>query len=73
MKRIFIDGSAGTTGLRIRERLGAREDIELLTLPEELRKDPNARREMLNAADAVFLCGTPYKRRVVLRLSRAFP
>ena len=56
MKRIFIDGSAGTTGLRIRERLGAREDIELLTLPEELRKDPNARREMLNAADAVFLC-----------------
>ncbi len=56
MKRIFIDGSAGTTGLRIRERLGAREDIELLTLPEELRKDPEARRKMLNAADAVFLC-----------------
>lgn len=56
MKRIFIDGSAGTTGLRIRERLGAREDIELLSLPEELRKDPEARRQMLNAADAVFLC-----------------
>ncbi|MBQ9785441.1 MAG: N-acetyl-gamma-glutamyl-phosphate reductase [Clostridia bacterium] len=56
MKKIFIDGSAGTTGLRIRERLEARADIELLTLPEEKRKDPDARREMLNAADAVFLC-----------------
>lgn len=56
MKKIFIDGSAGTTGLRIRERLEARADIELLTLPEEKRKDPAARREMLNAADAVFLC-----------------
>ncbi len=56
MKKIFIDGSAGTTGLRIRERLAARTDIELLTLPEEKRKDPAARREMLNSADAVFLC-----------------
>ena len=56
MKKIFIDGSAGTTGLRIRERLSAREDITLLSLPEEKRKDADARREMLNAADAVFLC-----------------
>ncbi|MBQ8310547.1 MAG: N-acetyl-gamma-glutamyl-phosphate reductase [Clostridia bacterium] len=56
MKKIFIDGSAGTTGLRIRERLAARADIELLTLPEEKRKDSAARKEMLNAADAVFLC-----------------
>ncbi len=56
MKQIFIDGSAGTTGLRIYERLSARNDIILLTLPEETRKDPAARREMLNRADAVFLC-----------------
>lgn len=56
MKQIFIDGSAGTTGLRIRERLQARTDIELLVLPEEKRKDPRARCEMLNKADAVFLC-----------------
>ncbi len=56
MKKIFIDGSAGTTGLRIRERLAAREDIELLILSEELRKDPAARKKMLNQADIAFLC-----------------
>ena len=56
MTRVFIDGSAGTTGLRIYERLGARQDIELLTLPEALRKDPDARRGMLNSADIAFLC-----------------
>lgn len=56
MKKIFIDGSAGTTGLRIRERLLERADITLLTLPEEKRKDPEARRERLNTADVVFLC-----------------
>ena len=56
MKRVFIDGSAGTTGLRIRERLEGRDDLELLVLPEELRKDPAARKEMLNRADIVFLC-----------------
>ena len=56
MKKIFIDGSAGTTGLRIRERLASRSDIELVILPEELRKDSNARRDALNAADIAFLC-----------------
>ena len=56
MKTVFIDGSAGTTGLRIRERLAAREDISLLVLPEEQRKDIAARREALNSADIAFLC-----------------
>ena len=56
MTRVFIDGSAGTTGLRIRERLSLRKDIELLSIPEELRKDENARREYINSADVVFLC-----------------
>ena len=56
MKKVFIDGSAGTTGLRIRERLGGRRDLELLTLSEERRKDADARREMLNSADIAFLC-----------------
>ncbi len=56
MKKVFIDGSAGTTGLRIFERLQARDDIELLTVPEAQRKDPAVKREYLNAADAAFLC-----------------
>ena len=56
MKKVFIDGSAGTTGLSISERLSARTDLALLTLPEALRKDPQARREALNEADISFLC-----------------
>ncbi len=56
MKKIYIDGQAGTTGLRIRERLAERNDVTLLILPEDKRKDPEARREMLNTADIVFLC-----------------
>ena len=56
MKRVFIDGSAGTTGLRIRERLSARSDLEVVVLPDEVRKDVGARREALNAADVAFLC-----------------
>ena len=56
MKRIFIDGSAGTTGLRIRERLAGRADIEVVALPEELRKDASARRAALNDCDVAMLC-----------------
>ncbi len=56
MAKVFIDGSAGTTGLRIYDRLQERKDIELLILPEDLRKDTAARKEMLNKADIAFLC-----------------
>ena len=56
MTRVFIDGSAGTTGLRIRERLSARKDLELIILPEEIRKDPAARADALNTAAVSFLC-----------------
>ena len=56
MTRIFIDGSAGTTGLRIRQRLSERRDAELIVLPEDRRKDENARRDALNRADVAFLC-----------------
>ncbi len=56
MTKIFIDGSAGTTGLRIHERLAGRKDIELMLLSEELRKNADARQEMLNNADIAFLC-----------------
>lgn len=52
---LFIDGEAGTTGLEIRERLEARGDLELILLGER-RRDVEARREALNAADAVILC-----------------
>lgn len=56
MKKVFIDGSAGTTGLRIKERLSNRTDIELIILSEEKRKDTTARREAINSADIAFLC-----------------
>ncbi len=56
MKKIFIDGSAGTTGLRIYERLQNRKDVEIVKLSEELRKDATARKEILNSVDIAFLC-----------------
>ncbi len=56
MIKVFIDGSAGTTGLRIHDRLSLRNDIELIKLAEEVRKDPEARKEAINSADIVFLC-----------------
>ena len=56
MHNIFIDGSQGTTGLRIVQRLSQRKDICLMQLSEEKRKDPAARKEMLNSCDAALLC-----------------
>ena len=56
MKKVFIDGSKGTTGLQIFDRLSKRKDIELITLPEELRKSADARKEALNQSDIAFLC-----------------
>ena len=56
MKKVFIDGGAGTTGLRIVERLSGREDICLLTIAEEKRKDNAAKKAIMNEADVVFLC-----------------
>lgn len=54
--KIFIDGSEGTTGLRIYERFENRDDIELLTISSELRKDINERKKLINASDITFLC-----------------
>ncbi|MCR5590319.1 MAG: N-acetyl-gamma-glutamyl-phosphate reductase [Lachnospiraceae bacterium] len=56
MVKVFIDGSEGTTGLRIRERFSGRNDIELLTISEELRKDPAERKRLINSSDYTFLC-----------------
>lgn len=53
---VFIDGAAGTTGLEIADRLGARQDFNLVRLPEGQRKDLNARREAINDSDFVILC-----------------
>ncbi|MBQ6815059.1 MAG: N-acetyl-gamma-glutamyl-phosphate reductase [Lachnospiraceae bacterium] len=54
--KIFIDGSEGTTGLRIYERFQGRDDIELLKIDPELRKDPAERKKLINSSDITFLC-----------------
>lgn len=56
MTKVFIDGSSGTTGLRIEERLSARKDIELVKVPYELRHEPAVRKEAIAQADIAFLC-----------------
>ena len=54
--KIFIDGEVGTTGLQVRNRLEARDDLEIISPPGDLRKDPETRRKYINDADAVILC-----------------
>ena len=54
--KVYIDGKEGTTGLQIYDRLAAREDIQLLLIDEDKRKDAAERKKFLNAADLVFLC-----------------
>ena len=56
MKKVFIDGKAGTTGLRIYERISDRNDIDLILLSDDERKDPVARKRALNSCDVAFLC-----------------
>ena len=52
----YIDGQAGTTGLKIRERFAGRDDIEILMIDEAKRKDPEERKKMINSSDFTFLC-----------------
>ncbi|KKB65297.1 N-acetyl-gamma-glutamyl-phosphate reductase [Robbsia andropogonis] len=54
--KVFVDGQEGTTGLRIFEYLSARADIEILRIDEDRRKDPEARRTLIDASDVTFLC-----------------
>ncbi|MGA7810826.1 MAG: N-acetyl-gamma-glutamyl-phosphate reductase, partial [Bradyrhizobium sp.] len=54
--KIFIDGEAGTTGLQIRQRLAGRADLALMSIDPARRKDPQARKDIINHADLVILC-----------------
>ncbi len=56
LPKVFIDGHTGTTGLRIHQWMAERDDLQLLTLPEELRRDPEERRGQIMAADIAVLC-----------------
>ena len=56
LPKVFVDGHTGTTGLRIHQWMAGREDVELLTLPEELRRDPEERRGQIMDADVAVLC-----------------
>lgn len=55
-KKIFIDGEAGTTGLQVRDRLSKRDDLEIISISDELRKDKSERKRLINEADCVILC-----------------
>ena len=55
-QKVFVDGSEGTTGLRIFERFQGRDDVELIKIDPELRKDPEERKRLINASDITFLC-----------------
>lgn len=55
-KKIFIDGEAGTTGLQVRDRLAKREDLEIISIADDLRKDAGERKRLINEADCVILC-----------------
>jgi N-acetyl-gamma-glutamyl-phosphate reductase len=55
-KMVFVDGQHGTTGLKIHERLSGRNDIEVIEIPEDKRKDPQTKKKLINEADIVFLC-----------------
>ncbi len=56
LPKVFIDGEAGTTGLQIADRLKGRDDLEVLSISPDLRKDADARSSLMNDADAVILC-----------------
>ena len=59
-KTVFIDGEAGTTGIQVRDRISKRDDIEILSAPEGLRKDEATRKRLINEADAVILCKSKF-------------
>lgn len=72
-KKVFIDGEAGTTGIQVRDRLSERtNDLEIISLPIELRKDEATRKKFINDADAVILCAYSWRDLHFLALPHAF-
>jgi N-acetyl-gamma-glutamyl-phosphate reductase len=59
-KKIFIDGEAGTTGLQVRDRLADRNDLEIISIADDKRKDIDERKRLINEADCVILCKLIY-------------
>ena len=58
--KVYIDGQVGTTGLQLRQKLQNHKEVEILLISEELRKDEAERKRLMNEADVVFLCTSPY-------------
>jgi N-acetyl-gamma-glutamyl-phosphate reductase len=56
MRKVFIDGQEGTTGLQLAGRLSGRDDVEVLKIDDALRKDEAERARLMNQSDLVFLC-----------------
>lgn len=73
MEKVFIVGSAGTTGLRLKERLQLRNDVELLSISDELRKDPKEIRNVMEKADYAFLCLPDEAARETVKLAEGLP
>jgi len=71
--RVFVDGGAGTTGIEILDRLGGRDDISLVTLPDAHRKDPAARADALASADIAILCLPDEAAREAVALAADWP
>lgn len=71
--RVYIDGQAGTTGLVILERLAGRDDLTVLSIADEHRKDDGARREMFQSADVTILCLPDDAARAALELGGSSP
>lgn len=73
MTKVFVDGAAGTTGLRIRERLENRTDVEALFLEGEARKDPEARKKAMGESDIAILCLPDEAAREAASIAEDFP
>ena len=68
--KVFIDGEAGTTGIQVRGRIESRDDLEIISAPDELRKDEATRKKLINEADVVILCKSAVYRQITVRAEK---